>query len=40
MLLHQAFERGRGGRIFLHLDPDFELLRDYPPYQELMQVKQ
>jgi tetratricopeptide (TPR) repeat protein/TolB-like protein len=38
-LLRQAFERGLGGRMYLHLDPDFESLRDYPPYQELVRPK-
>jgi tetratricopeptide (TPR) repeat protein len=36
-LLRQAFEERLGGRMFLHLDPDFESLRDYPPYRELVQ---
>jgi serine/threonine protein kinase len=26
-------------RHFLHIDPDLESLRDYPPYQELMRLK-
>jgi hypothetical protein len=26
-------------RHFLHVDPDFESLRDYPPYRELMRAK-
>jgi hypothetical protein len=32
--LDQAVERH-----FLHIDPDFESLRDYPPYHELMRPK-
>jgi hypothetical protein len=35
-LLHHALDIGLRGRMFLHLDPDFEALRDYPPYRELI----
>jgi tetratricopeptide (TPR) repeat protein len=35
-LLREAFEQRLGGRMFLHLDPDFESLRDFPPYRELL----
>jgi tetratricopeptide (TPR) repeat protein len=38
-LLRQSFELGLSGRQYIHLDPDFESLRGYPPYQELMRVK-
>jgi hypothetical protein len=39
-LLRHAFDLGLRNRMFLHLDPDFEPLRDYPPYQELIRPKQ
>ena len=26
-------------RMYLHLDPDFESLRDYPPYRELIRAQ-
>jgi tetratricopeptide (TPR) repeat protein len=35
-LLRDAFEQRIGGRMFLHLDPDFKSLRDFPPYRELL----
>ena len=35
-LLREAFEQRLAGRMFLHLDPDFESLRDFPPYRELL----
>jgi hypothetical protein len=35
-LLRQAFEERLRYRMYLHLDPDFESLRDYPPYRELV----
>jgi tetratricopeptide (TPR) repeat protein len=38
-LLRRSFDLGLRGRMFLHLDPDFEPLRDYPPYQELIRPK-
>ena len=38
-LLRLAFQRGLNGRTYIHIDPDFEPLRDYPPYQELMRLK-
>ena len=38
-LLRQAFDEGLHGRRSLHIDPDFESLRDYPPYQELIRPK-
>jgi hypothetical protein len=38
-LLRLAFERRLRGRMFIHADPDFESVRDYPPYQELMRVR-
>jgi tetratricopeptide (TPR) repeat protein len=38
-LLRQAFEQGLIYRMFLHLDPDFESLRDYPPYRTLIQPR-
>jgi hypothetical protein len=38
-LLRQAFDQRLNARMFLHLDPDFESLHDYPPYQELMRPK-
>jgi TolB-like protein len=37
-LLRKALDRAVE-RHFLHIDPDFESLRDYPPYQELMRPK-
>jgi hypothetical protein len=37
-LLARALKRGLE-RHFLHIDPDLESLRDYPPYQELMRPK-
>jgi tetratricopeptide (TPR) repeat protein len=39
-LLRKAFDLGLRGRMFLHLDPDFEGLRDYPPYRELIRPKE
>ena len=36
--LHQALDRGLE-RHFLHLDPDLEPLRDYPPFRELMRFR-
>jgi TolB-like protein len=38
-LLQQAFDQGLNGRMFLHIDPDFESLLDYPPYRELIRPK-
>jgi tetratricopeptide (TPR) repeat protein len=38
-LVRRAFELGLRGRMFLHLDPDFESLRDYAPYRELIRPK-
>jgi Flp pilus assembly protein TadD len=38
-LLRQAFDQGLNGRMFVHIDPDFESLRDYPPYRELVRPK-
>jgi tetratricopeptide (TPR) repeat protein/TolB-like protein len=38
-LVRQALHRGLRGVMFLHLDPDFESLRDYPPYRELIRPK-
>jgi tetratricopeptide (TPR) repeat protein len=35
-LLREAFEQRLAGRMFLHLDPDFESLRDLPAYRELL----
>jgi hypothetical protein len=37
-LLARALQRGLE-RHFVHIDPDFESLRGYPPYQELMRPK-
>jgi tetratricopeptide (TPR) repeat protein len=37
-LLRQALERDLE-RHFLHLDPDLDPLRDYPPFRELMRFK-
>jgi TolB-like protein len=37
-LLQRAIQGGLE-RHFLHIDPDFESLRDYPPYHELMRPK-
>jgi tetratricopeptide (TPR) repeat protein len=37
-LVHQALDRGLE-RHFLHLDPDLEPLRDYPPFRELMRFR-
>ena len=37
-LVRQALDRGLE-RHFLHLDPDLEPLRDYPPFRELMRFK-
>jgi tetratricopeptide (TPR) repeat protein len=39
-LLRQAFDWGLRERMFLHLDPDFESLRNYSPYQELMRPRE
>jgi hypothetical protein len=38
-LIREAFEERLGGRMFLHLDPDFESVRDFPAYRELVQPK-
>jgi len=38
-LVRHAFEGRLGGRMFLHLDPDFASLRDFPPYRELVEPK-
>jgi serine/threonine protein kinase/tetratricopeptide (TPR) repeat protein len=38
-LLRQAFDQGLKGRMFLHLDPDFESLRHYSPYSSLIHPK-
>jgi tetratricopeptide (TPR) repeat protein/TolB-like protein len=38
-LLRHAFEQGLNGRMYVHIDPDFEALRDYPPYRELIRPK-
>jgi hypothetical protein len=38
-LVRQALQHGLRGLMFLHLDPDFESLRDYPPYRELIRPK-
>jgi tetratricopeptide (TPR) repeat protein len=35
-LIRQAFEEQLGGRMFLHLDPEFKPLHDFPPYRELL----
>jgi hypothetical protein len=38
-LLRNAFDEGLIGRLFIHLDPDLESLRDYPPFVELFRLK-
>ncbi len=38
-LLRSAINEGTYFGIWLHRDPDFESLRDYPPFQELMRPK-
>ncbi len=38
-LLRLAFERGLNARMYIHIDPDLESLRDYPPYLELMRLR-
>jgi tetratricopeptide (TPR) repeat protein len=38
-LLRRALDQGQRGNLFLHLDPDFESLLDYPPYRELIRPK-
>ncbi len=38
-LLQRAFDQGLNGRMFVHIDPDFESLLDYPPYRELIRPK-
>jgi serine/threonine-protein kinase len=38
-LLRESFDRGLEGKMFLHLDPDFESLLDFPPYRELIRPK-
>jgi tetratricopeptide (TPR) repeat protein len=37
-LVHQALDHGLE-RHFLHLDPDLDPLRDYPPFRELMRFR-
>jgi hypothetical protein len=38
-LLQRALHHGLE-RHFLHIDPDFESMRAYPPYQELIRSKE
>jgi serine/threonine-protein kinase len=38
-LLRLAFKSGIRGRMYIHYDPDFESIRDYPPYRELMRIR-
>jgi serine/threonine-protein kinase len=38
-LIRHAFELGLRGRMFLHLDPDFESLLAYPPYRDLVRPR-
>jgi hypothetical protein len=38
-LLRRGFNEGLGYGIWLHSDIDFESLRDYPPFQELVRPK-
>ena len=38
-LLRESFDRGLEGKMFLHLDPDFESLLDFQPYRELIRPK-
>jgi tetratricopeptide (TPR) repeat protein/TolB-like protein len=38
-LVRHAFDLGLRGRMFLHLDPDFESLREYPPYRDLVRPR-
>ncbi len=38
-LLRQSFNEGNSLRLDLHRDIDFESLREYPPFQELMRPK-
>lgn len=38
-LLREAFDLGLSGRQYIHIDPDFESLRDYPPFQELLRPR-
>ena len=35
-LLRESFHQRLAGRMFLHLDPDFASLHDFPPYRELL----
>jgi hypothetical protein len=38
-LLRQAVDEGLSTFFYLHLDPDFVVLRDYPPYRKLVQPR-
>ena len=38
-LLTQAFQEGLRGRFSVHLDPDFESLRRYAPYQAITRLR-
>jgi tetratricopeptide (TPR) repeat protein/TolB-like protein len=38
-LLTQAFQEGLRGRMSVHLDPDFESLRQYAPYQAITRLR-
>ena len=38
-LLTQAFQQGLRGRMSVHLDPDFESLRQYAPYQAITRLR-
>jgi TolB-like protein len=37
-LLREVLDHGFKGRMFIHIDPDLDSLRGYPPYEELMRV--
>jgi hypothetical protein len=38
-LLRQAFAQGYRFSLSVHHEPDFERLREYPPFQELVRPK-
>jgi tetratricopeptide (TPR) repeat protein len=38
-LIQESFDQGNGFGVYIHLEIDFEPLRDYPPFQELLKPK-
>jgi len=38
-LLRRAFAQGLAYGLWIHVDPDLEPLRGYPPYEEIVRPK-